>query len=356
MKIIQLYLARNLFTGWALALAIGAAVFGLLFLISEMDRLRDNYQFFDAALYVALTLPQRVFELLPVIVLLGSMIVLSNLESGSELTVLGASGLGAGKLMRLMVLPLIALMALIWLAEEYVNPRLNSYGEEHKIETFGSISRYLDQASWSKLDHGYVHLGGLSRDGEPRKIEIFLFNDDGSLRRSVYAWRAEVIKDREWQLYDVTIKETLDGVLTTRREKSLTVDNLWLAEELPILKLSSASMSPTMLYHYSKFLENTGQHYRTLALSFWKQLTLPLACAVMLILAIPLGGRPGISRSSSMGIRLGLGTLIGIVFYLCAQIIYALGEIMGWHPAFTCLLPIVVTLAIALIMLARSRW
>lgn len=356
MTIAQRYLARNLFSAWGLVFAISSAVFGLLFLISEMDRLGPSYHFGDAAIYVVLTLPQRMFELLPVIILLGSIMALIGLESRNELTILGVSGLGSTQLLKLMALPLLALMTLIWLAEEYVTPRLNGYGEEHKASTYGSINAYLDQATWSRIGNGYVHLGYITMEGEPRNIEIFSFADNGDLERALYAAKAQVLQDRLWQLQDIVVKRVVADKISTQKLATLEVDNLWLQRELDMLKFTSDSMPPSVLYRYSQFLEDSAQRYEHFQLSFWKRITLPLTCAAMLILATPLGGRPGSARNSSIGLHLGLAVLLGIGFYLVSQVLYALGEILHWHPALSTITPVVIILAAAILLLRRRRW
>ena len=76
----------------------------------------------------------------------------------------------------------------------------------------------------------------------------------------------------------------------------------------------------------------------------------------MLVLAVPIGGRPGLSRNKSIGLQLGLGLIVGIFFYLGSQIIYALGTILDWQPAITCILPAVVILLAALVLLRKYSW
>lgn len=356
MKIFQLYIARNLFAGWGLAFAIATAVFGLLFLLAEMERLGDSYQFGDAALYVLLTLPQRMFSLLPVVILLGSMLVLINMESANELTVMGASGISSARLLQLMCVPLLVLMCCIWLATEFITPRLNGLGEDHKLMTYGRIERHLDQAAWSRLDNGFVHLGRVDHQGISHKIELFLFNEEGRLSRSIYADSGEVLQDRLWQLRDVVIKDMQDKNIETSRVDTLEVDNLWQVQELPMLKLSSDSMPLSMLYEYSRFQKDNRQRSTRYEFAFWKLVTLPLNCAAMMFVAVPMAGRPGYSRNVSMGIKLGVGCLIGICFYLGSQIAYALGEILRWPSAFACLLPVMLIVLCAVVLLRRRQW
>ncbi len=356
MSILSLYLSRSLVSGWLLVLAVASAVFGLLFFVSEMERVTDSYTLTDVAIYVALSLPARILDLAPVGVLFGTLLVLSGLEKGSELTVVTMAGIGTLKLLKLMALPLALLMAGLWLAEEYVTAPLHRQAEEHRAETYGFKTGLLGGSLWMRDGNRYVHLGGVDKAGQPRSIDIYTLAADGELIRAIHADRGTVIADRQWRLFEVTVKERQAGVLTTRAVAELEMDNLWTRKELPSLPYSSASMSPSVLYRYIGYLRDTGQKVEFYDLSFWNRLLLPLNCAAMMLLATPIGGRPGSARNTSLGRQLGLGALIGIFFYLGAQVVYAVGLIAGIHPAITSSIPVVATFAVAVLLWWKTRW
>lgn len=356
MSVLSRHLARHLLAGWTLALVVGAAVFGLLFLLAELERLTESYRFADALAYTLLTLPQRLTDLTPIAVLFGTLLALAVLESGSELTVMAAAGVGAAGLARRMALPLAILACALWLAQEFVTPHLNALGEARRLATYGSINRYLDQASWTRLGRGYAHLGGVGPDGQPRDLEVYRFGPDGTLAQAIYAPRAQVVEGRRWELEDALVKETRDGRLATRRVAALSLDGLWLAEELPMLRLSSASMPLTLLAGYQRFLAQSGQQsHRHFAFAFWRRATIPLAAAAMALLALPLGGRPGRGRRGS-GRLLALGVAAGILFYLGSEVIFALGALLDWPAPLTALLPPAATAATALALFLRRPW
>ena len=98
-KIFERHLAREIYSATALVTAAFLALFGFFDLIGELADLgKGGYQFLDALGFVVLTLPGRVYEILPISVLIGSLYALTHLARDSEITVLRASGLSTSEL------------------------------------------------------------------------------------------------------------------------------------------------------------------------------------------------------------------------------------------------------------------
>lgn len=76
----------------------------------------------------------------------------------------------------------------------------------------------------------------------------------------------------------------------------------------------------------------------------------------MVLLATPIAASLGSRRSSNFGVNLGIGALVGILFYLGAQIIYALGQLLSLSVPVVAFLPTVIVFLAALLLLRRMRW
>src|SRR5262245_43961722 len=91
MRILDRYIARRVFTGYALILVIFVSAFGLIALVRELDSVgKGTYNASDAALYVLLTLPGWMVALAPAMALLGAIVGLGELATGEELMVMQA--------------------------------------------------------------------------------------------------------------------------------------------------------------------------------------------------------------------------------------------------------------------------
>ena len=355
--ILSRYVAFSLMRGWAAVLLGAMAVFALLAYIQELEHAARLYHAGSAARFILLTLPQQIATLAPVIVLLGSILALAGLNRSNELTVMCAAGLPLGKLLQAVAVPTLALMACLWLAMEYIAAPLHLDAETQRWNLRHNHDiRIPDGGVWSRQGKRYIHLAEMHAGGVPGDINVFEFDDDGRLLLALHAQTAEIRPERKWLLKDVQRKARAGEQLTNRQLDSLEIDNLWAAAEVPSLPLSSHTMTLSVLYRYSQFLESNGQPNRRYLDAFWQKLAMPFTAAAMVLLAVPVSVGPGSLRERRFGLSLAGGALLGIFFYLSAQIVFALGQLLAAPPMAVALSPAVVVGAAAMLWLRRVRW
>ena len=168
--------------------------------------------------------------------------------------------------------------------------------------------------------------------------------------------RSRVSEDRRWLFKDVREKTLVNGELQTRSHDELSIPNLWSPDELPTLTQQSASMNLSVLYRYSQYLSSNGQPMEKNLNAFWQRLLMPLSVFAMVLLATPISASVTAGRDRSFGINLGIGAVLGILFYLGTQIIFSLGQLLQWNIPLVALLPTLVILSCALFLLRRMRW
>jgi hypothetical protein len=100
LKVYERHLGREIYGATLLVLAAFLALFAFFDLITELEDVgKEGYELRHALAYVALTLPGRVYEILPITVLIGSLYALTLLARHSEITVLRTAGLPTGDLL-----------------------------------------------------------------------------------------------------------------------------------------------------------------------------------------------------------------------------------------------------------------
>ena len=92
------HIGRAVLVTSAVVLFAFVALTSIFNLVEELRGDGGAYQFQEALWYVALTTPRRVYELLPFVVFLGSLIGLGTLASHSELVVLRAAGVSVQRI------------------------------------------------------------------------------------------------------------------------------------------------------------------------------------------------------------------------------------------------------------------
>lgn len=355
--ILQRYISLNLLKGWLLALVVLGAVFGLINFTAELDSAERDYNALAAARYTLYILPNQLVELAPVIVLLGSIVALSSLGRGNELTVMSTSGFGRGPLLAALLVPTLVLMLGLWAAMEYVTPQLQQAAEEERKRLRQGDTTFLPGGGvWSSDGRRYIRLGGLSRDNEPLRISLFEFDETDRLVRYLRAESALVSEDRRWLFRRLREKRLVDGEFQSRPWKELEIANLWSPAELPTLRLAGSNMNLSVLYNYTQYLQSTGQPAERSQHRFWQKLMMPMTVFAMVLLATPLGASVSAGRDRSLGLNIGIGAVLGIVFYLGAQIIFALGQLLQWNIPLVAALPAIIIALCALLMLRRMRW
>ena len=142
----------------------------------------------------------------------------------------------------------------------------------------------------------------------------------------------------------------------TREHDRLVIANLWSVNELPTLSLSADNMSLSVLYNYARYRAGNNQSPERYLTTFWQKLLMPLTVCAMVVLATPISASVTAGRDRSFGLNLGIGAVVGIIFYLGAQIIFALGQLLDWSIPLVAALPALIISVVAVILLRRMRW
>ncbi len=355
--ILQRYIGVSVAKGWLLVMLVLGAIFGLISFTQELDHMEYNYNALAVARYTLLSLPNQLVSLAPVIALLGSIVALANLDRYNELTIISCTGFSPAKLLGALAVPTALLMTVLWICMEYVAPQLQQSAEQERQRLRDGNNESLpDGGVWSTDGRRYIHLVRMSPDHVPGDISLFEFDASGQLVRALRANTAEVSKDRSWLFKDVREKQLVNGRLQTRSYAELEIANLWSRDELPTLALHSDSMNLSLLYSFSQYLAKNGQPMEKYLHAFWQRLLMPLTVCAMVLLATPISASVTAGRDRSFGINLGIGAVLGILFYLGAQIIFSLGQLLQWSIPFVALLPTLIILVCALFLLRRMRW
>lgn len=355
--ILQRYIGINLIKGWLLVLLVLGSVFGLISFTQELDQTQSGYTALAAARYTLLVLPNQLVSLAPVIALLGSIVALANLDRNNELTVISSAGFPLSKLLFAIALPTLLLAAGLWACMEYVTPQMQQAAESERYRLrFGNTTALPRGGAWSTDGHRYIHLGTMDKDNSPGNISLFEFDESGKLVQALRANTAEVGADRTWEFQHVLEKLWVDGEMETRGHQSLVVPNLWSRDELPVLTQRSDAMNLSVLYRYSQYLASNGQPVEKYLNSFWQRLLMPFTVLAMVLLATPISASVTAGRDRSFGLNLAIGAVLGILFYLGAQITFALGQVLQWSIPLVAIAPAVVILMCAIVMMRRMRW
>jgi lipopolysaccharide export system permease protein len=353
MRLLDRYIARRVFRGYALIIVILAAAFGLIALVHELDSVgKGTYETSDAALYVLLTLPAWVVQLSPAMALLGVLVGLGELAAGQELTAMQALGISRARIAwSVLKTALVVMLAVIGL-QEFVAPEFNQVAFELRTQAIsGMESTSTGRGFWSRDGGRVVHVRRLLHGRIPSEIEIYQFDDNGGLR--VVAWAREaVIQDsKRWVLHDVRQQIISEKKTVTNHFDRLDWDSPFTPDQINEIVLPVEMLSPSELYGYVQYLKQAGLAAERPELTLWQSISMPLSTLAMVLLAVPYVLGP--IRQVSAGKRMLDGGLIGATFHAGSQLTIQLGSFLHLPAPLVTLSPAALLLGIAVWLYRR---
>jgi lipopolysaccharide export system permease protein len=368
MKTVRRLLYRDVV--WSVVF-VAIAFLSLFFFIDFLDELEDvgkrGYTIWHAALAAVLELPGRFYELFPIAVLIGTIYAMARLAQSSEFTILRTGGLGPGRALRLLLSLGVVMGALTYLMGEYVAPLGEQQASVLKAKFRGSQSLGRTGA-WLKERQGSgdaernisINVQRTGSDGQMRDIRIFEHDAAGVLLRRLQAATADAIfadGKSVWRLTNVQITEwPADTADANSMVADRHLDQLdWpttLAENVVAAAVSPIkSMSTLDLWRYSRHLELQEQAAQRYELQFWRRAFYPLACIVMVALALPFAYLH--ARAGGISLKVFGGIMLGISFVLLNNVVGHLGLLRDWTPWIASALP---SLLYLLLSLAAFTW
>jgi lipopolysaccharide export system permease protein len=336
---------------------VGAGMTFLFSLLEFVEQLHDvgkgHYRLIDACVYVLLTAPARLLQLMPAAMLFACLFALGGLAARAELTAMRAGGVSPGRIVgSVYKLAAGALVALFLLAQ-FVIPPAQQLAQTQRASRLSTVDAVRSNGSfWAAGDHQFLNVRRFANANFPIDVYLYEFAAGGELQSLIRADRAEVRPDGTWLLEGVTRKRYGDTPFETERLDSLVWHSFLQPRQASLLMLPADSMQPLDLYRYVRDLERRHQPAARYTQELWAKIDIPLAMAAMILIAVPFVF--GLLRTQGIGQRMMIGTMIGMIFALTQQITIYLGQLLNLSPALTATAPSIVLMALAFYLFRRA--
>ena len=353
MRILHRYIGTSFLGGFLLLLCILFSLFTFVELVTQLDNVgKRDFHAQDAFVFVALTTPRRIYDLIPMSALLGSIIALGILADRGELLAMQAAGVSARRICgAILVTGTLLIPAMVALGE-FVAPPL-----EQSARTLRSRALVdpgvlpTKQGFWVRRGNSFIHVGKSFRGEVAADIDIFERDNQWRIIRAVHASRATIGPDRRWLLQEVTERAIVDDEIRMQTLPALNLDSFLSPEQVAVLQLPPDTLSGRELYDYIRALRERGQNTSTYALALWQKITMPVATGAMILLSLTFVFGP--PRERTPGFRIMMGCMVGVAFFLANQIMGRLGLVLDFHPAVTTMTPVAGILVVAIWLLRR---
>lgn len=344
MTLLRRYFWREISFNILLVLLGLLAMFSFFDLLQELDSLgRGHYGINNMLIFVLLSIPGHIYEVAPVAVLLGIVYTLGAMAANSELVVMRTSGISLPQIASILLRIGLTFAFITFLIGETVAPISEKVAQRIRIQATDSVvAQDFQSGLWIKDGSSFVNVKTVLPDSSLIDINIYDFDPQFRLRGISHAEHGKFEDDR-WSLINVTqtninhTKSIQQSSVTSQFFKETQWESLIRPELLNVLLVLPEKMSAWNLYSFIQHLHRNGQKSTRYQVALWSKLIYPLACLVMVILALPFGFLQ--QRAGGISAKIFSGILLGVVYQIMNRVFVHLGVLNDWSPLVSAVSP-----------------
>jgi lipopolysaccharide export system permease protein len=355
MNVVNSYIVKEILKGSLVALIILLTLFNLFTFSDELKDIgKGDYQLREILLFLTLTSPTVIYELMPASALLGSLFVMGSMGNNRELIAMQSAGLSIFGIIKAVMLAgcLLALFAVG--VGEFVAPEAEY--EAQVLRSTAQNKQVVLQTRyglWLREGNTFINVRQISSSSSLSDVSMYQLDDNYHLTKTLHADKAEFITDGRWSLKSVKYTDMRSIPVLANTTAQLDWDSSIAPDLLNMVAVSADNLSLYDLALYVDFLKANNQKSQVFELALWGRIVNPLVIFVMLLVSAPFV--IGIKRGISVGARIMIGVIIGMSFNVFDKIAGHLGLVYDFNPAVVAFLPSLIVLSIAVYAINRTR-
>ncbi|MDK3021919.1 LPS export ABC transporter permease LptG [Cupriavidus taiwanensis] len=394
LRVYERYFGRLVYGVFAFILFAVLSLFVFFDMLNELENVNAQYTSLVALFHVLLQAPTRVYEVLPIAVLISAIYVFSQLASQSEYTIFRVAGLNTRQALFSLFKLAVPLALVTFLFGEFIGPRAEQYAQKVKLEAIGATvssgfrsgvwvkDRDKDAAGGGEITR-FVNVAGLRPDQTITGITMYEFDPQYRLRVIRVAKEGRYQGGQSWELQNVSETRFVelapqaqgaqpataapaapaapkaparDALAPDFRAEQVKFPRVAMHSELTpqilsVLLVTPERMSTLDLFRYIRHLRDNKQDTQRYEIAFWKKVIYPLTLFVMVALALPFAYLH--ARAGAVGVKVFGGIMLGLSFHLSNTLFSHVGLLHTWPPIISALVPGTLYLMVALLAL---RW
>ncbi|CAJ94068.1 LPS export ABC transporter permease LptG [Cupriavidus necator] len=381
LRVYERYFGRLVYGVFAFILFAVLSLFVFFDMLNELENVNNQYTSLVALFHVLLQAPTRVYEVLPIAVLISAIYVFSQLASQSEYTIFRVAGLNTRQALFSLFKLAVPLAIVTFIFGEFIAPRAEQYAQKIKLEAIGATvssgfrsgvwvkDRDKDAATGGGEITRFVNVAGLRPDQTITGITMYEFDPQYRLRMIRVAQEGRYQGGQLWELQGVNetrfielaspaqgAKPARDSLAPDFRAEQVKFPRVTMHSELTpqilsVLLVTPERMSTLDLFRYIRHLRDNKQDTQRYEIAFWKKVIYPLTLFVMMALALPFAYLH--ARAGAVGVKVFGGIMLGLSFHLSNTLFSHVGLLHTWPPIISALVPGTLYLMVALLAL---RW
>ena len=346
--VVSRYIGRQILLATSFVLLAFLGLFAFFDFLADMDRLlRPGVRFSDVAISIALGLPARVYELAPLAALIGSVYTLAALASSSQFTAMRSAGLSTLTALRIMLRTGLIIVFITVLVGEVLTPLAEraSVAMQASNPAISRVGAPLRSGQWvrdSIYEAGqlqsvrFVNFASYQEGRGLVGLNVYEFTPDNRMTLWIRASSAVYQGEQRWELKNVELRtfkaQEADTRVVAVAQTLATYE--WVStldpDLLSGLYIAPEKMSAIQLWRYKGFLIENQQNVEKVELALAQKMVYPLAVLVMMVIALPFGYLH--ARSGGVSLKIFIGIMLGIGFYLLNNLFSHLTAVANIPP------------------------
>lgn len=333
MKILDRYIAKQLLSMIAIV-TLGLLGLDLFFYFINEIRFvgRGDYTLLSAILFILMTIPRKLVILLPWAALIGTLLSLGNLASHSELIAMRSAAISIKRIVISVMKAGVVLVVVMILLSELIAPKTEKMAQARKTMALsGGQAIQTPYGTWVRNGEEFIHIKTVLKNDRLKGITRYQFSEQGRLSEVSYAKHA-VREGEHWLLKEVVGTNFKDNRTYQYQMDEAIINQL---VDTAFLEASGVKyldrLSILTLWRSIQMRKVNELNIAEYELAFWAKLYKPVAILVMLFVGIPFIFGP--LRSSSMGLKILSGVLLGFLFHNLNALFMPLAQVYQ-IPAF----------------------
>ncbi len=365
MRTARRYIAREIFRSTSVVLIALLGLFTFFTLVDELDTVGEKFPLTALFYLQILSMPTRLYDLLPIGLLIGAILALAGLAQRNELVIFRVSGVSGMGLIRMLWTIAIPIIAGALLLSEFLTPYAETKSSEANLLLRGKVEGgMLATGYWFKEPTPtggmrVINIGKLQASGNVANLRMYEYSDGVTLVSMSQADAGRFI-DGKLVMKNVTenkislaaknaladAKVTDGPLMVVQNLPERTIETTLTAERLVARILTPERMSMIALRDYIEYLNKNQLQSDRQVVAVWRKLAYPFTLIVMLTIAAPISFMQ--TRRGGVGAKVFIGILMGTGFFMINQLALNVGLLYKWPPVVTALLPNISAMLIAL--------
>lgn len=348
------YIAREVFKGSAVSLIILVTIVDFFTFADEMRSIgQGGYDFWAIAKYVGLTSPSVLYDLIPSAALIGSMFALGSMANNRELVAMRSAGVSIAGIIWAVMRAGIVLSIFAIIIGELIAPPANRLAREFKSTIKDNrVAFWSIYGFWTRDGQSFINIRQIEDRTQLGDITIYKIDFEKGLASIQHAEKAAYLEsEKRWRLKQVVNTRIDSGRVTVETSPENSWKSVINPDLLSVVVVNPGNLSTLGLHRYIRFLRENGQQSHKFELAFWQRVIDPFLTLVMLLVAVPFV--LNVSRTVTMGQRMMMGVVIGLLFILFDRMVGHLGLVYSFDPMIAAMLPGTLFLGLSLFMIKR---